>query len=60
MKRKKNKTDGGKDQKKNEDSGKEQWNLGREKKEGERDACNKVDALICFSIWMHPTDQSLD
>lgn len=35
MKRKKNKTDGGKDQKKNEDSGKEQWNLGREKTEGE-------------------------
>lgn len=29
-------------------------------REGERDAHNKVDALICFSIWMHPTDQLLD
>lgn len=30
------------------------------KSETERDAHNKVDALICFSIWMHPTDQLLD
>ena len=30
------------------------------KSETERDAHNKVDALIWFSIWMHPTDQLLD
>lgn len=43
--------------KENEDS--ERESSGRES-ETERDAHNKVDALICFSIWMHPTDQLLD
>lgn len=57
----KNKTVEGRGRNKMTDKRKKLDLQGNERKRGEeRDAHIKVDALVCFSIWMHPTEQLLD